>query len=153
VEFRVFGDVEILAAGQRVAAGHARQRSVLAVLLLDLGRLVPADQLIGRVCGENPPASVRNVLYGYVARLRAVLAAAGDPSVTLGRRPGGYLLDADPERVDLYRFRRLVTPGRPATTGRKPSPATPTSAPPKPIRSAGISPPAATTSTASRRVW
>jgi DNA-binding SARP family transcriptional activator/tetratricopeptide (TPR) repeat protein len=108
VEFRLFGDVEILAAGQRVAAGHARQRSVLAVLLLELGRLVPADQLIGRVWGENPPASVRNVLYGYVARLRAAIAAAGDPSVTLGRRPGGYLLEAGQERVDLYRFRRLM---------------------------------------------
>jgi DNA-binding SARP family transcriptional activator/tetratricopeptide (TPR) repeat protein len=108
VEFGVLGDLEIRASGRRVAAGHARQRSVLAVLLLDLGRAVPVDQLIDRVWGEEPPASVRNVLYGYVARLRAVLATAGDPEVTLGRGPGGYLLDAEPERVDLYRFRRLT---------------------------------------------
>ncbi len=108
VEFRVLGDVEVHAAGQRVGAGHARQRSVLAVLLLDLGRVVSAEQLIDRVWGENPPGSVRNVLYGYVAKLKAAIAQAGDPEVVLARRPGGYLLDADPERVDLYRFRRLA---------------------------------------------
>jgi DNA-binding SARP family transcriptional activator/Tfp pilus assembly protein PilF len=107
VELRVLGDLEIRAAGQRVDAGHARQRSVLAVLLLDLGRVVPPDQLIDRVWGEDPPVSVRNVLYGYVARLRAAFAGAGDPDVMLTRRPGGYLLEADPEQVDLYRFQRL----------------------------------------------
>jgi DNA-binding SARP family transcriptional activator/tetratricopeptide (TPR) repeat protein len=108
VEFRVLGGLEVRADGRRVDVGHARQRSVLAVLLLDLGRVVPAGQLIDRVWGENPPGSVRNVLSGYVARLRAAIAGAGDPDVTLARRPGGYLLEADPDRVDLCRFRRLV---------------------------------------------
>jgi DNA-binding SARP family transcriptional activator/Flp pilus assembly protein TadD len=109
VEFRVLGDLEVRAAGRRIGVGHARQRAVLAVLLLDLGHVVPADQLIDRVWGEDPPASVRNVLYGYVARLRAALAGTGDLDVTLARRQGGYVLEADPDRVDLYRFRRMVT--------------------------------------------
>jgi DNA-binding SARP family transcriptional activator/tetratricopeptide (TPR) repeat protein len=108
VEFRLLGNIEVRAAGLRVDVGHARQRSVLAVLLLDVGRMVSAEQLIDRVWGEDPPASVRNVLYGYVARLRAALARAGDPEVALVRRPGGYLLQAEPDQVDLCRFRRLV---------------------------------------------
>ncbi len=108
VEFLVLGDLEVHAAGERIVVGHARQRSVLAVLLLDLGRVVSTDQLIDRVWGDGPPSSVRNVLYGYVAKLKAAIAKAADPEVALARRPGGYLLDADPERVDLYRFRRLA---------------------------------------------
>jgi DNA-binding SARP family transcriptional activator len=108
VEFRVLGDLEIRAGDLRIDAGHARQQAVLAVLLLDLGRVVPPGQLIDRVWGDGPPDSVRNVLYGYVARLRAALAAAADPSVALARRPGGYLLAAAQEQVDLYRFRRQV---------------------------------------------
>jgi DNA-binding SARP family transcriptional activator/tetratricopeptide (TPR) repeat protein len=108
VEFRVLGPVEVRVAGRAVDAGHARQRSVLAVLLLHLGQPVPAERLIDRVWGEDPPASVRNVLYGYVARLRAVLAGAGDPDVTLTRRPGGYLLQARLDQLDLGRFRRHV---------------------------------------------
>jgi DNA-binding SARP family transcriptional activator/tetratricopeptide (TPR) repeat protein len=81
---------------------------VLAVLVLDLGQAVPAELLIDRVWGEDPPASVRNVLYGYVARLRAVIAAAADPGVSLTRYQGGYQLRAGPEQVDVHRFRRLA---------------------------------------------
>jgi DNA-binding SARP family transcriptional activator len=108
MEFGVLGPVEIRVPGRPVDAGHARQRAVLAVLLLNLGRVVPAGELIDRVWGDDPPASVRNVLYGYVGRLRAVIAAAGDPEVTLGRRAGGYLLRVDSDQLDLHRFRRLV---------------------------------------------
>lgn len=108
MEFWVLGDLEVRAAGLRVDIGHARQRAVLAVLLLGLGRVVPVSELIDRVWGDDPPVSARNVLYGYVARLRAVVAGAGDPAVTLSRQRGGYRLDAGWDQVDLYRFRRLV---------------------------------------------
>jgi DNA-binding SARP family transcriptional activator/Tfp pilus assembly protein PilF len=108
VEFGVLGPVQARVAGAVIGTGHPRQRAVLAVLLFDLGHVVPAQVLIDRVWGEDPPASVRNVLYGYVARLRAVLAGAADPDVTLARDHGGYVLRARPEQVDLWRFRRLV---------------------------------------------
>jgi DNA-binding SARP family transcriptional activator/Tfp pilus assembly protein PilF len=108
MEFGVLGPVEVWLDGQAVAAGHARQRAVLAVLLLDMGRPVPLDVLIDRVWGEDPPRTVRNVAYGYVARLKALLARAQDPCLGLSRRPGGYLLQAGPDQMDLGRFRRLV---------------------------------------------
>jgi DNA-binding SARP family transcriptional activator len=95
-------------AGQVADTGHARQRAVLAVLLLDLGHVVLAETLISRVWGEEPPASVRNALYGYVAKLRAVIADPADPEVALSRRQGGYLLRAEADQLDLHRFRRLV---------------------------------------------
>ncbi len=98
MEFRILGDLEVRAAGRRVEAGHARQRAVLAVLLFDLGQVVPVTRLIDRVWGDDPPASVRNVLYGYVANLRAVITRTGDPDVTLTRQSGGYRLDADRAR-------------------------------------------------------
>jgi len=108
MEFGVLGPVEVRVAGQVADTGHPRQRAVLAVLLLDLGRVVPTELLIDRVWGENPPGSVRNVLYGYVGRLRGVVAGAADPEATLARRRGGYLLQARPGQLDLHRFRRLI---------------------------------------------
>ncbi|HET7013039.1 MAG TPA: tetratricopeptide repeat protein [Streptosporangiaceae bacterium] len=106
MEFRVLGPVEVHASGQRVEIGHAMQRSVLAVLLLDLGRVVPTERLIDRIWGEDPPASVRNVLYGYIGKLRAALAStSGDGDAKLTRRAGGYQLDAAEKLVDLHRFR------------------------------------------------
>ena len=89
-------------------AGHARRRAVLAVLLLDLGRIVPVEALIERVWGEELPASVLNTLYGYIARLKSVIAKASDPCVTLSRGPGGYLLQAEAGQLDLCRFRCLA---------------------------------------------
>jgi DNA-binding SARP family transcriptional activator len=81
---------------------------VLALLLLDLGRTVSPELLIDRVWGEEPPASARNLLYGYVARLRAGIGAAAEPDVQSSRVPGGYLLRAAPMQLDLCRFRRLI---------------------------------------------
>jgi DNA-binding SARP family transcriptional activator/tetratricopeptide (TPR) repeat protein len=113
MEFGVLGPVTVWADGRTVDAGHARQRAVLAILLLDLGRAMPLEVLIDRVWGDDPPRSVRNVVYGYVARLKALIAAGQDANgpeanVSLSRRSGGYLLRAGPDQVDMVRFRRLV---------------------------------------------
>ena len=115
VEFRLLGPVEVWAGGRRVDTGQPRQRSVLAALLVDAGRLVTWESLIDRVWGEAPPAGARHALYSHVARVRRLLAAAAGPGEApprLVRQPGGYLLDVDPDRVDLHRFRRLVDQAR-----------------------------------------
>ncbi|MEU5259666.1 BTAD domain-containing putative transcriptional regulator [Amycolatopsis sp. NPDC021455] len=107
----MLGPVEFVVDGRVVPTGHPRQRCVLAVLLTEVNRTVLTEQLIDRVWGENPPNRVRNVLSGYITRLRTVLSAAGTP---LDRRPGGYALSADPALIDLHRFRDLVGRGRAA---------------------------------------
>jgi DNA-binding SARP family transcriptional activator/Tfp pilus assembly protein PilF len=108
VEFGVLGPVEVWVDGRPADAGHGRQRAVLAVLLLDAGRAVPLEVLIDRVWGEDPPRSVRNVVYGYVGRLKALIAGGSDPGVMLSRQAGGYLLQARAEQVDVHRFRGLA---------------------------------------------
>jgi DNA-binding SARP family transcriptional activator/Flp pilus assembly protein TadD len=108
MEFLVLGPVEAYAGGKRVGLGHARQRAVLAVLVLELGRVVPAEFLVDRVWGDDPPPTVRNALHGNVARLRAVIAAAAEPGTELARRGGGYVLEAAREKADVLQFRQLV---------------------------------------------
>ena len=101
----MLGTTEAWQGHRRVELGHAKQRSVLAVLLLEAGQVVPVPTLIDRVWGHEPPDGALSVLYGYVARLRRVLAPAG---VRLPRGSGGYLLEVDPAAVDVHRFRRLA---------------------------------------------
>jgi DNA-binding SARP family transcriptional activator/tetratricopeptide (TPR) repeat protein len=111
VDFRLLGDIAVVADGRVVDAGHARQRCVLAALLVDVDRAVPTDQLIDRVWAA-PPQRARNALYNYVSRLRRVLTDAGE--VDIVRRSHGYQITADPLAVDLYRFHHLVRQARAA---------------------------------------
>ncbi|MEV0678712.1 BTAD domain-containing putative transcriptional regulator [Actinosynnema sp. NPDC050436] len=110
VEFRVLGGVEAEVGGARLDLGHAKQRGVLAVLLVEANRVVPAERLLDRVWGGDPPSRGRNTLYNYLSRLRAVLPAVD--GVSLLRRSGGYTLAVDAQNVDLHRFRDLAARGR-----------------------------------------
>jgi len=106
-EFRVLGPIEMWSAGQQQHIGAARTRCVLAVLVLTPGIVVPAEALIDRLWDDRPPAKARESLFVYVSRLRASLRQAVGDRVQLPGRAGGYALNADPETIDLHRFRRL----------------------------------------------
>src|SRR5688572_15937123 len=90
IEFRLLGEVEAYLDGRRLDVGHARQRCVLAVLLVDANRVVPVDQLLARVWADRPPQRSRITLSGYLSRLRQLLAATAE--VAVARRSGGYVL-------------------------------------------------------------
>jgi DNA-binding SARP family transcriptional activator/tetratricopeptide (TPR) repeat protein len=110
-EFRLLGPIEVEVKGRPIEAGRPRQRAVLAALLVDAGRVVPRGALVDRVWGDSPPDTVEATLRAHVTRIRRVLeqaAAADGETVRLVSSSGGYLLDVDPDQVDLYRFRRLL---------------------------------------------
>lgn len=86
---------------------------MLAILLWALGQPVSADSLVDRVWGDNPPPKARGSLYSYIARLRGRLQhAEGSGMARLVSGSGSYTLQADPESVDLHRFRRLRAQAR-----------------------------------------
>ncbi|HZE41054.1 MAG TPA: BTAD domain-containing putative transcriptional regulator [Stackebrandtia sp.] len=110
VEFRVLGPVEVHHPGHPIDIGHARQRAVLAILVAEANRAVAVDQLAARVWGDDPPRRARETVYSYLSRLRSALAPF--PEVAIERRSGGYVLNADPDSIDLHRFRRLAAEAR-----------------------------------------
>src|SRR6201981_108180 len=108
MEFRALGPIELWSAGQPQDLGPARARCILAMLLLTPRTIMPADTLIDRLWDTRPPPKARESLTVYIARLRAALRqAVGDDARLVGRPQGGYLLEVDPETVDVHRFRRL----------------------------------------------
>ncbi|QNP76124.1 tetratricopeptide repeat protein [Streptomyces roseirectus] len=115
-DFLLLGTVESRSAdGTAVDLGPAKQRTVLAALLVDAGRWVTVETLIDRVWGEDPPAQVRPSLYAYVARIRRLLASTAEDAPArphLRRGTGGYLLDVPLDHVDVHRFRHLVEQAR-----------------------------------------
>ena len=111
MEFRVLGVVEALEEGLRLSLGGPKQRSVLAMLLLEPNRSVSTERLVDGLWGDDPPQHPAATLQVYVSNLRKVLepgrSPRAEPSVLLTQAPG-YLLAVDPEQVDLFRFERLV---------------------------------------------
>jgi predicted ATPase/DNA-binding SARP family transcriptional activator len=107
LEIRVLGPFEILAGGQAVAASGSKRHGLLALLALRRGRVIPVDELIDALWGEELPAAPRNALQHHVARLRAALGqnaiiAAAD----------GYALAGS--RVDALRFEEALGEARAA---------------------------------------
>ncbi|MBM2618418.1 AfsR/SARP family transcriptional regulator [Actinoplanes sp. LDG1-06] len=97
-------------AGRSAVTGGARQRALLARLLLDAGRTVPLPRLIDDVYGDDPPAGVVNAVQSGVSRLRRDIPISYDGS--------GYRLDVEPDEVDVHRFVRLAVAGREALRQR-----------------------------------
>ncbi len=110
VEFRLLGAVEAQVDGRRLDIGHARQRCVLAALLVDVNQPITLEQLVDRVWSDRAPYSARNSLATYVSRLRHLLANAA--GVAISRRPGGYVLETDALSVDVHRFRHWAAQAR-----------------------------------------
>ncbi|WP_282203847.1 AfsR/SARP family transcriptional regulator [Kitasatospora fiedleri] len=115
VDFRLLGEIEVRSAGGPLDVGTPRQQVVLAALLVDARRPIAIETLVDRVWGHRLPAHPRPVLYAHLSRIRGLLrqtaVPGGGTAARLERRHAGYVLDVDPELVDLHRFRRLVEQG------------------------------------------
>ena len=110
-EFNLLGPVEVVRDGVSVPIPGAKQRTLLAALLLEANRVVSGERLIARLWEEDPPAHARNALQNHVKRLRQVLTGGSaqgygpDPITT---RPDGYLISVSEQALDVSRFNALV---------------------------------------------
>jgi DNA-binding SARP family transcriptional activator len=116
MELRVLGEVGAWAGNQAIEVGHARQRCVLAALLMNINQVLTVDQLIARVWAERLPRRPRQVLRGYLSRLRTVLSGRG---VRIEWHASGYVLAMESDMVDVHRFHRLVGQARVESCGKR----------------------------------
>src|SRR5439155_8185686 len=114
-ELRLLGPLEVSKAGRAVAVGGPKPRALLAVLALDLGRVVSVDRLVEELWPGTPPETAAHAVQVYVSQLRKTLG-----SDVLARKGPGYALELSPNRVDVSRFNRLVDDGREALAADDP---------------------------------
>ncbi len=62
MRFGILGAVEVRRGGDVLPVGGPLVRALLAILLLDAGRLVPTERLIDGLYGEDPPSGAANAL-------------------------------------------------------------------------------------------
>src|SRR6266568_597812 len=99
--YGLLGPVEVRVDGRALPLPGARQRLLLAVLLVNANRMVPAVRLIDELWGADLPADPRAALRTQVARLRRALGPAGGDLATL---EGGYRLTVPRSGLDFCRF-------------------------------------------------
>jgi predicted ATPase/DNA-binding SARP family transcriptional activator len=112
-EVRLLGPVQVIRAGREVGLGGPRPRAVLALLVLEAGRAVPAGRLVEEVWRSSPPPGAAKTLRSYVSRLRTLLG----PDATLAASGGGYVLGLEAGMVDAVRFEQLVSAGQAVLSG------------------------------------
>ncbi|NUW03712.1 BTAD domain-containing putative transcriptional regulator [Streptomyces sp. CAI 127] len=102
MRFSVLGPLTVTTStGAPVVVPEAKVRALLSALLLDAGRVVPADRLVEALWGDRLPRNPAGALQTKVSRLRRALGEAepgGDELVE--SRPPGYLLRAGAAEVD-----------------------------------------------------
>ncbi len=92
-------------AGRMVDVAGPQRKAVLALLSLELGRIVPLERFSELLWGERLPEHTKPALQGHIAALRKALSRS---PLTITTHPSGYRLTGDPATVDSQVFDALV---------------------------------------------
>jgi DNA-binding SARP family transcriptional activator/tetratricopeptide (TPR) repeat protein len=113
-EFHLLGPIETIKDGRRVELSRRRERSLLALLLLEAGRPIPTERLIDLLWEDDPPQDPRRAIQVSVSRLRRWLSTVCESSdnVRLATVASGYAIHTDPSTVDVHRFTALIGQAR-----------------------------------------
>src|ERR1035441_8456400 len=118
VRFGLLGPLQVVdGAGAARAVPAAKQRIVLATLLLSGGGMVSAASLAEALWDASPPPNAPAVMRTYVARLRRALGPAGARIV--GQPPGWAVDFHGPEEFDLAEVEGLWRTARRAAGARE----------------------------------
>ena len=113
MEFRILGPLEVISDGQALDLGGAKQRALLAVLLLHPNQVVSRDRLIDALWEENPPDTAQKALQVHVSKLRKQLGR--DRIVT---KAPGYAIRVEPGRARRRAVRAPRRRRRPSSWSR-----------------------------------
>jgi DNA-binding SARP family transcriptional activator/DNA-binding beta-propeller fold protein YncE len=124
MEYRILGPLEVTDDGRTIRVAGAKQRALLAVLLVHANEVVSRDRLIDELWGDHPPDTAAAALQVHVSQLRKALErrddADGEPETYIVTKPPRYVLRVRDGEVDLHRFEHLVREGRNALRADRP---------------------------------
>jgi len=73
VDVRVLGPLQVWDAGVELVLGGTKTSAVLAMLVLNLNRVVSMDALVDGLWGPEPPDKATSAIHVSVSRLRKTL--------------------------------------------------------------------------------
>jgi DNA-binding SARP family transcriptional activator len=113
MRFALLGTVKAEIEGKSLDLGSNRQRTVLAMLLLQAGRVVPFSRLVDALWDYEPPATAAGQVQTCVSALRRQLRERGAGNL-VSTSSLGYSIDVPEGSLDVADFERLAERGRAA---------------------------------------
>jgi DNA-binding SARP family transcriptional activator len=117
MRFGLLGPLEVRTDEKVLRLGGAKQRALLAILLLHANEVVSRDRLLEEIWPDRPSGDAAHSLDHQISRLRKAL----DPPDLLVTRSGGYLLHVQLGDVDVHCFEENLKRGRQANAAGKPN--------------------------------
>jgi DNA-binding SARP family transcriptional activator len=110
VYFRLLGPLDVCVGDRVIEFGSARQRAILALLLLRRGRIVPMDDIYEALWDGDPPATAKGQVHTCISALRRELRQLGADGL-LRTSAAGYSIRIPDESLDVADFERLASSG------------------------------------------
>ena len=98
MDYRILGPLEAFDGERAISLGGARQRAVLALLVLHGNETLTSDVIVDELWGEQAPPTAVKVLQNCVSALRKEL-----PPETIRTVAGAYSLTLGPDELDRAR--------------------------------------------------
>ncbi|WP_326678070.1 AfsR/SARP family transcriptional regulator [Streptomyces sp. NBC_01237] len=112
LSFKLLGPLEISADGETIRVSSARQRAVLATLLLSPDRTVSVAALTEAVWQGTPPTTARNQIAICITTLRKLFREKASVEDLIETRHPGYILHSKNCYIDLQDLSESVARAR-----------------------------------------
>ena len=111
----------LTASGREPLILRPRERSILALLIINRNHIVSTSRIVDELWSSHPPESANNLIQQYVSRIRGQLRDRGDDDAaeSLRTRGPGYLLRCDDAELDSVRFESVLDGARDALARRR----------------------------------
>jgi DNA-binding SARP family transcriptional activator len=117
MDISVLGSFSVRISGADAAPTAVKPAKLLALLALNRGRTVPVTDCVRELWTGDEPRTACAAIHTYIRKLREMIAAGSpdrDPKSVISTRPGGYVLNVVPGRIDSEEFGRLAERGHQA---------------------------------------
>jgi DNA-binding SARP family transcriptional activator len=122
MHINVLGPIEVVRGGQVIRLAGRGQRTLLAALALEYGRVVTVDRLVDILWDTTPPVSARTRIQAHISAMRrAIGQPARHGAGPLLTAASGYALSGDGVQTDLSSFGAMTADGRAALESGQPA--------------------------------
>lgn len=112
LRYELLGPLRVHVPGRSEVVSAAKMAALLALLLLRADQIVPVEQLVAEIWGENAPRRAVASLQVYISHLRKLLTVPGRSENPIVTCSPGYSLVLGDDVLDLHEFQALLERGR-----------------------------------------